>query len=170
MAFPPSPSPRNITSRPQPKLKALISSLLSSLQDGVIGGLASDHSPSPCADKLLDEGNFLKAWGGISGITIVDYFGIHLFNHSLPPSFLPYFIQSLAPLLTHSLAPSLTRSLLCSLTQSLAHSLAHPLSRSLAHLLTLLFTHSLTHSLVCSFICKFCKFPWFQVLIANSHH
>ena len=37
------------------------------VQDGIIATLASDHSPSPCEDKVLQEGNFLKAWGGISG-------------------------------------------------------------------------------------------------------
>ncbi|KAL0052815.1 hypothetical protein WJX82_008241 [Trebouxia sp. C0006] len=51
--------------------KANQEGLFQGLKDGVIGGLASDHSPSPCADKLLDEGNFLKAWGGISGLQYV---------------------------------------------------------------------------------------------------
>jgi len=74
----------------------------SSLQDGVIGGLASDHSPSPCADKLLDEGNFLKAWGGISGITLVHHFVVQLFVHSL--------ICSVSHSFTHSLTHSLTHS------------------------------------------------------------
>ncbi len=161
MAFPPSPSPRNITSRPQPKLKALISSLLSSLQDGVIGGLASDHSPSPCADKLLDEGNFLKAWGGISGITIVDYFGIHLFNHSLLPSFLTSFNHSLLCSLTHSLLRSLARSFARSLNHSLTHSLTHSLARSLTYSLSYSLTHSLTLLCVHS-SASFASFPGFK--------
>ena len=37
------------------------------LQEGVIDALASDHSPSPCEDKKVAEGDFLQAWGGISG-------------------------------------------------------------------------------------------------------
>lgn len=37
------------------------------LQEGVIDALASDHSPSPCDDKKFAEGNFLQAWGGVSG-------------------------------------------------------------------------------------------------------
>lgn len=45
--------------------------LYQGLKDGIIGGLASDHSPSPCADKLLEAGDFLRAWGGISGLQYV---------------------------------------------------------------------------------------------------
>jgi len=38
------------------------------LLDGRIDSVSSDHSPSPASMKLKDEGNFLRAWGGISGI------------------------------------------------------------------------------------------------------
>lgn len=40
------------------------------LQEGVVMALASDHSPSPCEDKKLAEGNFLTAWGGVSGVEL----------------------------------------------------------------------------------------------------
>lgn len=33
--------------------------------------LSSDHSPSVPELKLFDEGNFLKAWGGISSLQFV---------------------------------------------------------------------------------------------------
>lgn len=32
--------------------------------------LSSDHSPSEPALKLFEEGNFLKAWGGISSLQV----------------------------------------------------------------------------------------------------
>lgn len=95
----------------------------SSLQDGVIGGLASDHSPSPCADKLLDEGNFLKAWGGISGITIVHYYDIviHvLFSHSIPV-FIPLHIHSFLHSFVHSHIHILVCSYSCSFVLSCMH-------------------------------------------------
>ena len=37
------------------------------LQDGVIDTLASDHSPVPGEAKLLQEGDFIRAWGGVAG-------------------------------------------------------------------------------------------------------
>lgn len=40
------------------------------LQDGHIDMLSSDHSPTVPELKLLDEGNFLKAWGGISSLQV----------------------------------------------------------------------------------------------------
>jgi allantoinase len=36
-------------------------------QEGTIDMIASDHSPATPALKLLDEGDFLSAWGGIAG-------------------------------------------------------------------------------------------------------
>jgi hypothetical protein len=30
--------------------------------------VSSDHSPAPPADKLVEEGDFLRAWGGISSL------------------------------------------------------------------------------------------------------
>ncbi|EFN54312.1 hypothetical protein CHLNCDRAFT_31701 [Chlorella variabilis] len=42
--------------------------LLDALKDGSIDSVATDHSPSDPALKLLQEGDFLKAWGGISGL------------------------------------------------------------------------------------------------------
>ncbi|KAL3162052.1 hypothetical protein ABBQ38_009118 [Trebouxia sp. C0009 RCD-2024] len=45
--------------------------LFQGLKDGIISTLGSDHSPSPCQDKLMAEGDFLKAWGGISGLQYV---------------------------------------------------------------------------------------------------
>ncbi|MAD20601.1 MAG: hypothetical protein CMJ52_10725 [Planctomycetaceae bacterium] len=38
------------------------------LKKGVINTIGSDHSPSPPDLKYLEEGNFLKAWGGIAGL------------------------------------------------------------------------------------------------------
>lgn len=37
------------------------------LQEGVLDGVASDHSPAPPALKLLETGDFLAAWGGVAG-------------------------------------------------------------------------------------------------------
>ena len=41
--------------------------LLQALSSGVLDGVASDHSPAPPELKLLESGDFLGAWGGISG-------------------------------------------------------------------------------------------------------
>jgi len=40
------------------------------LQEGVINLVATDHSPCPPDMKLLSEGNFRKAWGGIASISV----------------------------------------------------------------------------------------------------
>ncbi|XP_059671015.1 allantoinase isoform X2 [Cornus florida] len=45
--------------------------LWEALMDGQIDMLSSDHSPTVPELKLLDEGNFLKAWGGISSLQFV---------------------------------------------------------------------------------------------------
>ncbi|MEW5798737.1 MAG: allantoinase AllB [Bacteroidota bacterium] len=42
--------------------------LWEALKSGVIDMIVSDHSPCPPAMKLLTEGNFMKAWGGISSL------------------------------------------------------------------------------------------------------
>jgi allantoinase len=42
--------------------------LWKALMDGDIDMITTDHSPSTIDLKLLEEGDFLKAWGGISGI------------------------------------------------------------------------------------------------------
>lgn len=47
--------------------RANIGALWEGLKSGVIDSIGSDHSPSEPALKLLDEGDFVKAWGGISG-------------------------------------------------------------------------------------------------------
>lgn len=39
-------------------------------QDGHIDMLSSDHSPSLPELKLFDEGDFLRAWGGISSLQV----------------------------------------------------------------------------------------------------
>lgn len=36
------------------------------LAEGVVDSVASDHSPSPLDMKMLDEGDFSRAWGGIA--------------------------------------------------------------------------------------------------------
>ncbi|KAJ4703465.1 allantoinase [Melia azedarach] len=45
--------------------------LWEALMGGHIDMLSSDHSPTVPELKLLDEGNFLKAWGGISSLQFV---------------------------------------------------------------------------------------------------
>ncbi|KMZ69206.1 Allantoinase [Zostera marina] len=45
--------------------------LWQALMDGHIDFLSSDHSPSLPELKLLDDGDFLKAWGGISSLQFV---------------------------------------------------------------------------------------------------
>ncbi|TVU16624.1 hypothetical protein EJB05_40197 [Eragrostis curvula] len=45
--------------------------LWNALLDGHIDMLSSDHSPSAPDLKLMEEGNFLKAWGGIASLQFV---------------------------------------------------------------------------------------------------
>ena len=45
--------------------------LWAGLAQGVIGSVASDHSPCPPALKLLREGDFGAAWGGISSLQLL---------------------------------------------------------------------------------------------------
>jgi allantoinase len=40
------------------------------LADGTIDMIATDHSPCPPAMKLLDEGDFFRAWGGIASLQL----------------------------------------------------------------------------------------------------
>lgn len=40
------------------------------MQEGKVDLLSSDHSPAPPEVKALDSGNFLEAWGGISGLQV----------------------------------------------------------------------------------------------------
>ncbi|HET6230282.1 MAG TPA: allantoinase AllB, partial [Longimicrobiaceae bacterium] len=44
--------------------------LWDALAEGVIDLIATDHSPCPPAMKLLDEGDFLRAWGGIASLQL----------------------------------------------------------------------------------------------------
>ena len=44
--------------------------LWTALREGTIDFIVSDHSPCPPAMKLLEEGDFLRAWGGISSLQI----------------------------------------------------------------------------------------------------
>jgi allantoinase len=44
--------------------------LWAALAGGTIQMVASDHSPSPPALKLLDTGDFLRAWGGIASLQV----------------------------------------------------------------------------------------------------
>lgn len=50
--------------------------LWEALLEGDIDMLSSDHSPTLPQLKLLDEGDFLKAWGGISSLQVY-YNDIH---------------------------------------------------------------------------------------------
>ena len=52
--------------RSEANREALWSGLLG--DEGTIDFLASDHSPAPPEDKEMESGDFLKAWGGISGL------------------------------------------------------------------------------------------------------
>jgi allantoinase len=42
--------------------------LWQALKDGIIDFVATDHSPAPPDMKRLDDGDFMKAWGGIASI------------------------------------------------------------------------------------------------------
>ena len=44
--------------------------LWAALGDGTIDFIATDHSPCPPAMKLFDTGDFLRAWGGITGLEL----------------------------------------------------------------------------------------------------
>jgi allantoinase len=44
--------------------------LWTALREGTIDFIASDHSPCPPAMKLREEGDFLRAWGGIASLQI----------------------------------------------------------------------------------------------------
>jgi allantoinase len=44
--------------------------LWEALADGTINMIATDHSPCPAAMKLPDQGDFLRAWGGIASLQL----------------------------------------------------------------------------------------------------
>ena len=44
--------------------------LWDALRDGTIDMVVSDHSPCPPEMKLLEQGDFMKAWGGISSLQL----------------------------------------------------------------------------------------------------
>ena len=44
--------------------------LWGALRDGTIDMIVSDHSPCPPEMKLLEQGDFMKAWGGISSLQL----------------------------------------------------------------------------------------------------
>jgi allantoinase len=44
--------------------------LWGALADGTIGMIATDHSPCPPAMKLPEQGDFLRAWGGIASLQL----------------------------------------------------------------------------------------------------
>ncbi|MTV27402.1 allantoinase AllB [Nitriliruptoraceae bacterium ZYF776] len=44
--------------------------LWAALADGTIDAIVSDHSPAPAADKALDTGDLLAAWGGIASLQL----------------------------------------------------------------------------------------------------
>ena len=45
----------------------------SSFQEGHIDLLSSDHSPTVPQLKLLEEGDFLKAWGGVTSLQVNEF-------------------------------------------------------------------------------------------------
>lgn len=52
---------------PPLRLRANQERLWQFVMDGRIDSIGTDHSPSPPEMKHLEEGDFSKAWGGISG-------------------------------------------------------------------------------------------------------
>ena len=44
--------------------------LWEAVKAGKIDGVASDHSPCPPDMKEMESGNFMKAWGGIAGVSL----------------------------------------------------------------------------------------------------
>lgn len=52
------------------KVSSLIPDFKFLLQEGQIDMLSSDHSPTEPELKLLNDGNFLRAWGGISSLQV----------------------------------------------------------------------------------------------------
>ena len=44
--------------------------LWEAVADGTLSVVSSDHAPVPPADKMLDSGNFLRAWGGIASLQL----------------------------------------------------------------------------------------------------
>lgn len=44
--------------------------LLAAVKSGDIDIISSDHSPAPPGMKEIQSGDFLKAWGGISGMFV----------------------------------------------------------------------------------------------------
>ena len=67
-----------------PLLSSIIYELISfylfysSFQEGHIDLLSSDHSPTVPQLKLLEEGDFLKAWGGVTSLQVNDFFYIEV--------------------------------------------------------------------------------------------
>lgn len=50
--------------------KANNEKLWEALREGIIDFVATDHSPAPPEMKIMDSGNLLQAWGGISGLQL----------------------------------------------------------------------------------------------------
>ena len=49
---------------------AIANGLWQALIDGEIDLIATDHSPAPPALKSIDDGDFLRAWGGIASLQL----------------------------------------------------------------------------------------------------
>lgn len=52
----------------KPVYAPLSQALIAAVIDGSINVISSDHSPAPPGLKQMESGDFLKAWGGISGL------------------------------------------------------------------------------------------------------
>jgi dihydroorotase-like cyclic amidohydrolase len=50
--------------KPVSKFAFQVHNLQRYIEDGTLSVVSSDHSPAPPADKLLAEGDFLRAWWG----------------------------------------------------------------------------------------------------------
>ena len=83
--------------------------------------VSSDHSPAPPADKLLDSGDFLRAWGGIASLQLslpatwtqaaARGLGLAQMAGQCPPPIAPT-----APRLTRAPLPHIERSGTCAVS------------------------------------------------------
>jgi len=65
------------------------------LSRGLIDMVVSDHSPCPPDMKLLDQGDFMKAWGGISSLQLgVSIMCTELLNRKIPLHYLAAWMSS----------------------------------------------------------------------------
>ncbi len=79
--------PRRFKCAPPLRERENLERLWEGVADGTIDSMATDHSPSPPSLKLMDTGDFIGAWGGISGLQYAlpaTWHGMQQRNMSLP--------------------------------------------------------------------------------------